>query len=278
MLLKMKKSAFALAIIGIIFAILLYAVIIIDKNWIPLEFLRKIEYLDFFHKLSSLNTTALLFTFVMGIIFIVKPNKTTTILSLIASIATFNVFLFIASTLVLVELARVEKEIEEQKKQEEKEDDIKVNEVVDDKPIITYKKATHVEFTQKEQNEIAWGIVLASIYIVAFGTLLYFLYSALIPFYYELDFGAWMDSLGPGAMAAPLFFIFWLVFVFVYTLFLLSLMAPIIISMLNIIYSAIALKEKTIKSARKMKKYGNIGLTFVNSHAAKCAINRAIQP
>lgn len=256
MLLKLRKEAFVLAVIGISFSFIFFVLLLLDV--FGMHFLRYLNTFNWMLKNREFNIFIFLVMIVIGSMFIFKPNMAMAIISLICSILACNVFVFIASILVMVKINTPNqrlKEMEEDEYQEKEnvyQDRIENTEVAFENPNRDIKKElpTHLEFSSSEQTRIALGITMASLYLVIYAIIVYFILRA----DYSGEQGAWLS-------------IYAIFFLFILT-------AYVVVIVFNIVVSAIALNKKTISSTKVMKVFGFISLTFFNSIAARHALER----
>lgn len=274
MLLKRKKDAFVLAIIGL-FIVVLYALLLtVDIYFHHLDFLKDISLFGWIFTARDFNKFSLIILFVLGIIYLFKPSRATSILVLIFSVPTFNAFIIISSILFLIEIKKdnnTKKEPEEKKEEDIPSFNLDI-ECVKEEPI-------NVCFSKSEVKMIIGAIVISSIYLVGYSVFLFFAYKKFFPVSFDfLNFNKFIDSLGPAAMALVLWLILWLILVLLIFLFILTAIVisliPFEIIIANLVVSIIALKKGTVKSVKVMRVFGIIGLTFLNHFAARNALKR----
>jgi hypothetical protein len=257
MLLKLKKEAFALTVIGLSFSfiILIISFLRTAGYYIPYADYLTLSRWNFrSQSFDSLLTLAML---IVGTIFIFKPNRPWAIVSMVFADLTANVFIFIADILVLVKMKEIGQEEEKKRNEALADQGIIANEEeeLNVPSPVQMEMPTHVEFTAHEQSQITAGIALASIYLaLCLGLTIYAGYSVFTREYQ-----------GNSEYSLNVFFFGFLVFVAV-------IYSSIFI--VNIVVSGVALNKKSVKSVKIMRAFGFISLTIFNSVAGIHAINR----
>lgn len=256
MLLKLKKEAFVLAVIGISISFVFAILLLIDG--FQMHFIRYLKAFDWMVQNREFNIFIFFVMTGIGILFIIKPNKATAIISLICAIFAFNVLIFITAILTLRIISELNQKAKIAKQERLNQERVEKYGIIDDEPNIIpapvkRKAPTHVEFTSAEQTKIALGIAFASTYLALFALLFYFL--------------IYNTRVEPGDESAA-----WLeIYIVFFLIILLFYSATIVI---NIVVSAIALNKKTYSSTKLMRVFGFISLTFINSFAAISALRR----
>ena len=118
MLLKFKKEAFILAILGISFALLYATLLFIDIYVYHLDFLKNVPLIKMLFQNSDFGKISIFVLLALSIVYIIKPVKATSILLLIASIPSYNVLLFVSAIITLTEISRRNAILKEAEKKE----------------------------------------------------------------------------------------------------------------------------------------------------------------
>lgn len=255
MLIKFKKNAFVFAIFGV--ALMIVYAVLLSFNLLH-------------GRAFSSNDSfkiALLIEIPWSIYFIIRPNKFNTIVMLILAALSFNVFFFISAIFILVEKSNQEK-LKEQER---------INNEINEFLVIEKKKAPpHIEYTEREKNQMIASIAIASIYLGLYFLLLFFKRD----FFKECmnnvpTLEGMVESAGPAALAIVLIFIFWLLVWLLYFLLIVGIpLLIIIVFLLNIIATTVALNKKTLKSIKFMRVMGLLSLTIINFIVANKMLKR----
>ena len=262
MLLKLKKEAFALTVIGVSISFVFAILLLLDG--FQMHFIRYLKEFDWMVQNREFNIFIFFVMTGMGILFIIKPNKATAIISLICAIFAFNVLIFIAAILTLRTISELNQKAKIAEEEWLNQEGMENYGIIGDEPNLIpspakrevpakRKAPTHVEFTSAEQTKIALGIAFASTYLALFALL-----------FYLLIHNTWVEPGDESAAWLEIYLVFFLIILLFYS-------ATIVI---NIVVSAIALNKKTYSSTKLMRVFGFISLTFINSFAAISALRR----
>ena len=198
----------------------------------------------------------------LSILIIFKNNKKLSIIFLILSIINYNVLSMIAAILSIIIINDLEKRYNNESK-------------IENKIELKNNQFEGIEIDDTYNIHFKISIVLLSFYLIIYVALiiLYIIYN-----YKDID--AWINpvtaakNLGPGAIALIFIYPFMLIaFLIIVTL----LYIPLVLMIIGIKLNKNALK-KDCNSYYKLKYYGIINLTFINSYRANKIINEiAIQ-
>ena len=258
---KVDKPVFIMAIVSasITFA---YMLVVTLSMYIPnFTIVEPFKTLLQYHESNSFVLVASLVVFVTLIFEIFFPKKGIAVTNIIFSFASMNILSAVTSIMLIVNSNRKNEEIERIERQKQRELAALNGEVVDEDEFvqkrIQKKEITHVEYDESMQTKLMVGIGIASIYLILIGAA-----------YYGVIYGLSI-CFGPNASESQTWGGLYLMFLFILLIF------PLAIEIINITITAFALHDKKVRTAKLMRVFGIVSLTFINANVAREALRNA---
>ena len=261
---KVSKSTLIMSIVSISLTFLYIFFETLSMYIKDFEIIEPVRSFFHFSEYNSFVLVASIVVIISLILNIFFPKKGLAIVNMIFSFASFNVLSVITSIMLIMEINKSNEEIERIKREKEdveSKDDILVEgnqingEVIQKNQV--KKVITHVKYDDSMQTRLMVGIGIASIYLILIGAAFYgVIYGLSICF-------------GPNASESQTWGGLYLMFLLILLIF------PLAIEIINITITAFALHDKKVRTAKMMRVFGYISLTFINANVAREAIRNA---